>query len=48
MDDLGINLRSVPLKTYLIIFSYDGERLDVLHVIHGHRDLRAYFAGPRE
>ena len=43
--DLGRNLRSVPHKSYLVFFRYDAQRIDVLHVVHSRRDLRAYFTG---
>ena len=43
--DLGTNLHSVSHKAYLIFFRYEGDYLDVLHVMHSQRDLRAYFIG---
>ena len=43
--DLGTALHSVPFKAYLIFFRYEDDRIDVLHVMHSHRDLRAYFTG---
>ena len=43
--DLGTRLHSIPHNSYLIFFRYEGEHMDVLHIVHSHRDLRAYFTG---
>ncbi len=41
--ELGDGLRSLPHESYLVFFTYAGERIDMLHVLHARRDLPAYF-----
>jgi toxin ParE1/3/4 len=41
--ELGPNLRSHPYKSYVILFRYVGDVLEVINVIEGHRDIPALF-----
>lgn len=43
-DDLGIELRSLAFRGYLIFFRYSDEHLEIVRVVHGARDLLALFA----
>ena len=38
------DLRSFVYRGYLIFFRYASDRLEIVHVIEGHRDMDAYFA----
>ena len=42
-DDLGQNLRSLPVGNYLIVYELTEIRINILHVIHSSRDLNAIF-----
>ena len=42
-DDLGLELRSVSLRSYLIFFRYLDDRLEVVRIVHGARDLPTVF-----
>ena len=42
-DELRPGLRSLPFRSYLLFFRYDGNVLEVVHILHGHRDIEAYF-----
>ena len=41
---LGAGLRSLPFKSYLIFFRCSEDLLEIVTVIHGHRDIDAIFA----
>lgn len=38
-DDIGDGIRSVPEASYLIFYRVHGERVEVMRVIHGARNL---------
>jgi len=38
-DDIGQGIRSVPEASYLIFYRVHGERVEVMRVIHGARNL---------
>lgn len=38
-DELGADLRGVPWRGYLILFRYLDDRLQVVRILHGMRDL---------
>jgi toxin ParE1/3/4 len=40
-DDLGPALRSVAHSSYVIIFRYLDDRIQVVRIVHGRRDLPA-------
>ncbi len=43
--ELRPDLRSIPFKGYVIFFRYlDGDMLEIVHIIEGHRDIPAIFA----
>jgi toxin ParE1/3/4 len=43
--ELRSDLRSFPFKGYVIFFRYlDGDILEIVHIIEGHRDVIAIFA----
>ena len=42
--DLGGDLRSFAFKGYVIFFRHTETIFEVLNVLHGHRDIIAYFA----
>ena len=44
-DELQPGLRSLPVGSYLIFYRVMKDRVQVLRVIHGARDLAAVFAG---
>jgi len=41
--ELAPGLRSVAEGDYLILFRYAADRLEVVRILHGHRDLGALF-----
>ena len=41
--DLGLNIRSFPFCGYVLVFRYVDGGIDILRVLHGHRDVIAYF-----
>ncbi len=41
--ELGPDLRSVAFQGYIIFFRYEGEVLEVVNVLEGHRDIDAHF-----
>lgn len=41
--ELGSDLRSVPSKGYVIFFRYQDKRVEIVNVLHGSRDVKAYF-----
>jgi toxin ParE1/3/4 len=42
-EDLGPGLRSFPAGNYTVIYCIEGEDAAILHVIHGSRDIEAFF-----
>lgn len=40
-DSLSPGLRSFPCRGYLILFRYEADRLLVVDVVEGHRDIPA-------
>jgi len=40
-DDLRIGLRSFAFRNYVILFSYSGNRFEIVRVLHGSRDITA-------
>jgi toxin ParE1/3/4 len=41
--ELRPDLRSHPHKNYVIFFRYVGDMLEIVNVLEGHRDMRAFF-----
>ncbi len=41
--ELGGNIRSFPHGNYVIFFMYNSNRLDVVTITEGHRDIEALF-----
>lgn len=41
--DLGPDIRSFPFRGYVVIFRYRPDGIEVIAVLHGHRDVIAYF-----
>ncbi len=41
--ELRLDLRSHSHKSYVILFRYIGDVLEIVHVIEGHRDIPALF-----
>ena len=37
--DLGETLRSLPVEKYVVIYRYRDECVEIIHVIHGARDI---------
>lgn len=37
------NIRSFAFKGYVIFFQYQGDLLEVVNILEGHRDIEAYF-----
>jgi len=42
--DLGSELRSVPFENYIIILRYAEDRLEIINILEGHRDIPEYFS----
>lgn len=42
-DDLRLGLRSVAVGSYVVIYRIAGNDVQILHVLHGRRDIRAIF-----
>jgi len=42
-NELRLDLRSHPHKSYVIFFRYVGDVLEIVNVIEGHRDIPALF-----
>ena len=40
-DDLRPGLRSVAVGSYVVIYRIEGQDVQILHVLHGRRDIRA-------
>lgn len=43
--ELRPDVRSVAHKGYVIFFRYVGDRLEVVNILDGHRDIDAWFGG---
>lgn len=43
--DLGAELRSVAIGDYIIIFRLGDSEIEILHIVHGARDLKRLFEG---
>ena len=41
--ELGTDFRSFPFKGYVIFFRYSEDRLEIINVLSGRRDLMAHF-----
>lgn len=41
--ELRPELRSTPFKHYLIFFRYEDDAVEIVHVVHGRRDLTTFF-----
>lgn len=41
--ELHPDIRSVPFKGYVIFFRYEADRLEVVNVLEGHRDIIGFF-----
>ncbi|MEO0035395.1 MAG: hypothetical protein RLZZ501_1418 [Pseudomonadota bacterium] len=44
--DLHPEIRSVAHKGYVIFFRYIDDRLEVVNILEGHRDIDSYFSEP--
>lgn len=42
-DELLANMRSFPVGSYVIFYDVIPDGVEIIHVIHGSRDLRAIF-----
>ena len=42
--ELGEDLRGFPFKNYILFFRYRSGRFELVNVLHGSRDIDAYFA----
>lgn len=42
-DDLAVGMRSSAVGDHLIFYRVEGEQLEILHVLHGRRDLPKVF-----
>lgn len=42
-DDLRVGMRSFAFRNYVILFRYAGKRFEIVRIIHGNRDIVAYF-----
>ena len=42
--ELAPNLRSVAFENYVIFFQYNEDRLEVVNILEGHRDILEYFS----
>lgn len=43
--ELGEDIRSIPAYGYVIFFRYRDTMLEIVNILHGTRDLDAYFEG---
>ena len=46
--ELRPDIRSTPTRNYVIFFRYDGDTVEIVNILEGHRDLDAHFAPPGE
>jgi toxin ParE1/3/4 len=46
--EFGEDIRSSAYKSYVIFFRYDGDILEVINVLEGHRDFETFFAAEDE
>ena len=46
--ELGADVRSFAFRSYVILFRYGETTLDILDVVHAHRDVDRQMKGPRE
>ncbi|MGO9006053.1 MAG: type II toxin-antitoxin system RelE/ParE family toxin [Beijerinckiaceae bacterium] len=42
-DDLRPGLRGFPVGQYVILYSIEGEDVEILHVFHGRQDIERHF-----
>lgn len=42
-SELGDDIRSFPFRSYVIYFRYCPDAVEIVAVLHGHRDVIAYF-----
>jgi len=42
--DLAPELRSIPLENYILILRYIEDRLQIINILEGHRDIPEYFS----
>ena len=40
-DDLGVNVRSYPVGNYVMYYEVDDDKVSVVRVIHGARDIQS-------
>ena len=40
-DDLGVSVRSIAWRDYVILFRYLDDRIQIIRILHGQRDLPA-------
>ncbi len=43
--ELRADIRSFAHKSHVIFFRYEGDTFEVVNIIHGHRDIHAFFSG---
>ncbi len=41
--ELHLDIRSFPFRNYVIFFRYDEKTLEIVNIIHGHRDIERYY-----
>ena len=41
--DIGEGMRSLPCGNYVILFKYNNDFVEIVHVIEGHRDIEEMF-----
>ena len=44
-DDLRPGIRTFAFKRYVLVLRYEGDRLEIVNIIHGARDIEALFRG---
>ena len=43
--ELRPDIRSQPYRGYVIFFRYEGERVEIVNILNGRRDIGHYFTG---
>lgn len=41
--ELRADIRSLPFQAYIIFFRYTPDTVEIVNILHGHRDLEAFF-----
>lgn len=44
-DDLSVGVRSFPAENYIIFYRIRNEEVQVIRILHGHRDISSILAG---